>query len=265
VLAFYRRRFQRVVPCAFIITTISYGLATWVDIPEFFSAITFFPYWLGADTLWYVPFVLTLYLVYPLVHRLQKKCPIVLWVLWAVLLAFSALCCYILVPENSHWLLPIMRFPLFILGCILAPWADGDSPIPRWAAPATLLGYLLIVFFWPNYKSDEFARSVSYVFLSGFVIIALTWLARLFTRGGLRRFIYRCFALCVGISLEIYLIYSRLLYFMEKIPAYASGRIGHVKLESVTFVLTIILSLLLNRFCAWLTDSFSKIPVVSDD
>lgn len=261
VRGFYKRRFQRVVPCAFIISVICYGLVSWITIPEFFCAITFFPYWFGQEALWYVPFILTLYLVYPLIYRLQKKCPMALWGILAVTTAFSALSCYVLFPENGHWLPPIMRFPLFTLSCMLAPWAERGGRIPRWAAPASLAAYALIAFVYPRGVVDEFPRSVSYIFLAIFLIIALTWLARLLTRGGLRRFVYRCLAFCGGISLEIYLVYSRLLYFMEKYPLYRSGDIGSFKLEMVTLLLTLILSFLINHFCTWVIRHFSAIPV----
>lgn len=265
VRGFYRRRFLRVVPCAFIISVIAYGLAGWVDPKEFLGAITFFPYWIGFDALWYVPFILTLYLIYPLFYRLQKKCPAALWAILAVTTVLSAYCCYILTPNDGHWLPPIMRLPLFTLGCILAPWADRGGRIPRWTAPASLALYILIAYVYPRGIANSFPRSVSYIFLAVFLIIALTWLARLFTRCAPGRFLYRCLALCGGVSLEIYLIYSRLLYFMEKYPDYRSGRIGSLKLEAVTILLTLILSLLLNRFCIWLTAEFTKIPASSGD
>lgn len=261
VRGFYKRRLQRVVPCAFIISAICYGLAGWVDLRSYLGAITFFPYWLGYDGLWYVPFVLTLYLFYPLIHRLQQRYAKALWGLLVLALAFSAWSCYVLVPGNGHWLMPIMRFPLFLLSCIFAPYAERGERIPLWVAPAALVGYLLIAYVCPRGTSDEFLRSVSYIPLSIFMGIALTWLARLFTRCCVGRGLYRFIALCGSVSLEIYLIYNRLLYFMTLYPAYADGRIGSIKLEMVTLLLTLILSLLLNRFCRWLVDRLSAIEV----
>lgn len=263
VPGFYKRRFLRVAPCAFIVSVICYGLVGWIDVKEFLGAITFFPYWLGFDALWFVPLILTLYLVYPLIHRLQKRYPKAIWGLFAAAVAFSACCCHVLLPGNDHYLMPIVRLPTFLLGCAIAPWADRGGRIPRWVAPVSLALYLLISHL-PGGTSDWFPRSTSYILLSVFAVIALTWLGRLLARAAILHPLYRFLALCGGVSLEIYLIYTRLLYFMAQYPAYASGRIGRFKLEMVTLLLTLILSLLLNRFCAWLARQFGGIRIPQD-
>jgi peptidoglycan/LPS O-acetylase OafA/YrhL len=144
--------------------------------------------------------------------------------------------------------MPIVRTPLFLFGCAIAPWADRGERIPGWVAPVSLAAYIAIALL-PDGTTAPFFRGTSYHFLSIFLVIALTRLSQLLAQCNFLRWIYDALVFCGDVSLEIYLIYTRLLYFMAKLPVYKSGGIGHLKLECVTILLTFILAPLLRKSC----------------
>ena len=266
VRGFYWRRFWRVAPAGFLVTAIGFGLYDG-RFSDWLCAVTFFPYWFGKSGLWYVPFILTLYLVYPLIYRLQKKHPRALWGLLVATVALSAFFCYGLFPDGElHYLMPVMRFPIFIIGCILGPWAERGGRIPRWTAPACLAAYLAIALVgYPAGVEQEFLRSVSYIFLAGFTIIATTRVAGWLTRGTFGRLAYAFLNFCGDVSLEIYLIYLRLLYFMQQYPPYLEGRVGSLKLECVAVLLTLILSYALRKLCLRMSEAADRARLAQPD
>ncbi len=74
VLSFYRRRFSRVFLPSFIVVAVYYGLIA-TSSSSYVLKLTILPYWLGMRMFWYPPFILGMYLLYPLIFHLQKRCP----------------------------------------------------------------------------------------------------------------------------------------------------------------------------------------------
>ena len=102
----------------------------------------------------------------------------------------------------------------------------------------------------------------SYIFLAAFVIGVFTLIAPLFTRGAIRRFVYRSMAFLGGLSLEVYLIQVRLSNLLREYDLYASGREDLFKLEIFNTIATIVLAVLLRGLCRTLIREFTneKIP-----
>ena len=259
--AFYLRRLERVALPAFVVSAVAFGL-TAGSFGSYVCELLQFPYWLGVYTFWYVPFILTMYLVYPLIHRIQRSRPKLLWALFAAFLVFAWFANrYLLGNSLDRRNLGLLRIPLFLLGCILAPRFDRAERIPRWVLPGCLALYAAVTAVNGMLPAeDRFLRGVSYAFLAAALIVGLTYLARLCTCGRVRRLVYRCFAFCGGLSLEIYLLFAPIGTALSDAKS-AIGNPSVLKLNLVAAVFTILLAVALRWFCELLVRQFSAVTV----
>lgn len=252
---FYARRLSRVLPAAFISTAVGMGFLN-STLAEYFGAITFIPYWFGMETHWYVPFILTMYLFYPAIHAMQKRCA---WSLWILLILFEMFNAYVCMHYDTAFFdyRSSARIPIFLLGCIFAPQLDKASrSIPVWLAPLFLLGYLASTQL-PD-SLGMLPRYIGYHFLAPFMIMMMSLIAQWLTRSNQRMAFYRCLALCGGISLELYILHSEVLHLLGTHPVYSVHHNSTIKLDFVAIIIAFILALLLKRFCAYLASEFKR-------
>ena len=262
-LNFYKKRLMRVFLPSAIVCAVFYGMFA-DSIVKWIAATLFFPYWLGAWTYWYVAFILTMYLLYPAIYVLQKKAPKALW----GLLILSLIGSFIGSLVDNSWtdlcLRGVTRTPVFLLSCIIAPHAERNGEIPRWVMPSALAGsilFYLILRLCP--VAHYFWRSIFYTLFSIFLILLLTRLCTYVRPKGITAFLYRCFAFCGGISLEIYLLYDLVCVFLFKLPPYIDGTISLLHAELLAFPITILSAVLLSALCRHLIREFTRIPIPS--
>ena len=254
VAGFYRRRMTRVFLPTFIVAAIHYGLK-FTGEGQYVLKLMAFPYWLGVGVFWYPPFILTMYLTYPLIFRLQQRRPRLMWGLLAFSYALPFLYAISVHGQINGVERAITRIPAFLTGCMLAPMVHRQKRVSLWwMAGALILHIALLQFPWPLSR-------YSLMPLAALAIMALTLIAPWLTRGGLRRFIYRFTALLGGISLEIYLIQTRLAEWLAKLPCYAPGKDGPIKLDLFCAILTVLLAFMLQSLCNSLVRRFEKTPV----
>lgn len=253
--SFYARRLSRVLPAAFISTAIGTGFLN-STLAEYFGAITFFLYWFGMGTHWFIPFILTMYLFYPAIHAIQKRCA---WSLWILLILFEMFNAYVCTHYDTAFFdyRSSARIPIFLLGCILAPQLNKASrSIPVWLAPLFLLGYLATTQL-PD-SLGMLPRYIGYHFLAPFMIMMMSLIAQWLTRSNLRMVFYRCLALCGGISLELYILHFEVVQLLGEHPVYSVHHNSTIKRDFVAFLIAFILALLLKRFCAYLASEFKR-------
>ncbi len=148
------------------------------------------------------------------------------------------------------------RIPAFLLGCVLAPKVEKDEKVSMlWLLPlaAAYVG-LMLTGRWPLTR-------YALTGLAGFTILLVTRVAPWFTRGGYRRIVYRCLAFLGGISLEAYLVQLRIDSALGSLPVYAGGENGLVKRDLFALILTILLSVALQKFCDLLRRQFARTKV----
>lgn len=239
--SFYGRRFARVALPTILVTLLFSGFYG-LTLPDMIARMLIFPYWLGVSVQWYSAFILTMYLVYPLIFRIQQKHPKALWGLFAVSV-FGAALPSLLNRTSFEALLGVERIPAFLLSCIIAPYLNGDRPIPRWIFPASLAACVLLnVTLHPMQTMDPFPFFTCTLLLAVCMITLLTWLLNLLSIPALHR-ILNFFG---GISLEVYLTFSRLGDVMERlIPSQSIANVCAVPVS-------ILLSCALRRLCEWL-------------
>lgn len=258
---FYARRAMRVLPAGLIVTIVGFGLR-YGGVADYLAALTFFPYWLGYEALWYIPFIMTMYLLYPLIFRLQQKSPKLLLIPLALSFALMFIAPVVAPQWQYNCRLGIVHIPAFLIGCMLAPWFEQGKTIPWWVMPVSLALYAAITLRigLPTMENSN-GVFVSYLFLATFMTMLLTLLARWCTRGSLRRGVYRLFAFYGTISLEVYLVYSRLREFMAQADGYVTGSISPDKFEIAAILMTTLCAVLVQQFSNLLVSLFQKLPV----
>jgi len=251
---FYLRRMERVFLPSFLVAALFYGFTT-SGTRNYIAEMTFLPYWFGANSLWFVSFILTMYLVYPLLFRLQKRCPAALLLLLAVSTAA------VIVLESRHLLktyilrIGVSRIPIFLLGCILAPGVaraeDARNRPVFWLSIALgIVAAVLCVATHPDNSVVHWVQAIYYAFISIAVIQLLTLLGHLLLRlGGLGRIVYKFLAYCGSISLECYLLFGRFdRIFYALLPQKIAMR--PLRIAWLSGLCTLIVGYLLTRLCA---------------
>lgn len=256
IMAFYGRRFVRVFLPAFII--IAYNAARLAGsggIMEYMGRLTVLGYWAGASVLWYAPFILAMYLIYPALYHIQKKNSRLLWVVLLACLAFPA-GAKIAAPEwAAHVEKAISRIPAFVIGCMLAPMLNEDREISIKWWPALIVPYAAL-----RLAGTRLTDRYSYIFLAAFMIILMVKIAGFIAQKRPLHFVYKIFAFMGGISLEVYL-------FQERVREWVKpwGNLwqewNELKLDMVTLIFTIILAVVLQKLCGMLIETFTKTKV----
>lgn len=210
IRAFYSKRLCRIVPPTLLVTLLFSPLYD-ISFANWLGRVLFLPYWLGEPTMWFASFILTMYLIYPLIYFVQQRKPWVLWIFFGISVGIAAIAGW---KNSGYWeacLLGYMRIPAFLLGCILAPHMTDDRAVPRWVFPGSLAVYVVLnILFRPLVTKSPIPFFVCCFFLAICMILALTRIAGWCTNGRVRRFGYRFFAFCGAYSLECYLLFDRI-------------------------------------------------------
>lgn len=169
IIQFYKKRVLRIVP-TYLVLAIPYRIyeffttETYTGFFEFVQYIAkrvlLIEFWSEASaSLWYIPAILFFYLIYPLIYRLfdkNKKISFrisflsVISILTVFLNFFLAF--YDLNRPTDRWLL---RIPIFLLGCFVAPYVkDGYKIKKRTALWVVILIVVYGVFNFLNIKTS---------------------------------------------------------------------------------------------------------------
>lgn len=237
VRAFYSKRLLRIVPPT-LLTTLVFSPFYDITFANWLGRMLVFPYWLGVSTMWFSSFILTMYLIYPLIYFVQQRKP---WVLWGFFLISVGVALTAGLNNSGYWkdcLLGYMRIPAFLLGCILAPRMENDRTIPRWVFPGSLAAYVLLsVAFRPLATKSPVPFFLCCFFLAVCVILALTRIAGWCTVGLVRGSVYRFLAFCGAYSLECYLLFGRIHDVL--VPHFSSALTANANAALLTLALVV--------------------------
>lgn len=124
---FYRKRCMRIMPTYFLIAVPGFAIldliikhAGW---KQFLENVTSISYWKnGGHELWYVPFILALYLCYPLIFKLlnSKRFHKYIYVLIAGLIVLNIILLFQTPEFYGKWERSLSRIPVFLIGCEMA-------------------------------------------------------------------------------------------------------------------------------------------------
>lgn len=261
--SFYGKRFMRVFLPAFILLAIM-NLAASHRLVGYLGSITFLGHWVGADTAWYVCFILTMYLFYPMVFALTKKNRKALYVGAIFFLALSFV--FEAMPNGPRdgFLRMVSRIPVFLVGCALAPFFEENKRLPRWFLPGSIIITIPLMWLFKVMAERGFLysfRAMAYFFYAIDLVIVVSTIAELLSRSAISCLLYRFFAFCGQISLEIYLLFSRLRGLLSKLPGFSMHACGGAKLDVASAICTIILAVVLQNIVQCIHKTYTSVRI----
>jgi len=230
----------------------------------YLGSITFIGHWLGVGTAWYVCFILTMYLVYPVIFALTNKNRKVLYAGAALFMALTFVLEAMPHGPGDTILRMISRIPVFLVGCAMAPLFEEDRRLPKWVLPCSIAVTIpaMLLFKMMSVRGFLYSfRAIAYFFYAIDLIILVSMIAELLSRGTASGFIYRFFAFCGQISLEIYLLFARLRGLFEKLPGFSAYACGGLKLDIASAICTLILAVVLQNIAQWIVKAYMYVRI----
>lgn len=221
--------------------------------------------WLASSAVWFVSFIVVMYLLFPLIYRIQKNCPKLIWVaiIGFLLLSFSLEAIWDWSRESVVMRM-VSRIPVFLLGCALAPYEVNNCKIPRWTVLLILPAAVVSIVAWKKNLlpfCSYSQRMVCFVICAIAIILLLSSLAEFLSNKMIGRGLYRCIAFCGSCSLEMYLVFARIRELLNITPALHTTNYAPLKLDFIASAMTIPLSLLLVIICRKLAEDFRSVNV----
>jgi len=259
---FYGKRFVRVFMPAFILTAII-NVASSQRLIGYLGSISFFPHWLGTNTVWYVCFILTMYVFYPVIFFVTQKNRKLLYVGSVFFLALS-IAVEALLKGSNDLMRMVSRIPVFLVGCALAPLFEENRRLPQWILPCFII--ITIPLMWLFKVMVKFGflysfRIAAFLFYAIDMILLVSMIAEFLSRAVAGRLIYRFFAFCGQISLEIYLLFSRLRVLLAKLPGFSVHSCGGIKLDIASAIWTLILAVVLQNLVQWIVKAYMAVRI----
>lgn len=130
ILSFYKRRLSRILPTYFVAVT-AFCLLRRDAFPDFLKILTTYGYWTGEYAFdWYVPSILLLYLLSPIVRNILKsnKLPIISFASIMVIIAFLFGMMYDGYKFTEFKFMFYSRIPVFILGFVYGYYTKRKAP-----------------------------------------------------------------------------------------------------------------------------------------
>ncbi len=215
--------------------------------------------WMGkSDLSWYVAFVMVLYALYPLIYKLMKKLEktkFEFFTVCAVCIFIFALCIvlYVFQPKLYDAVeIALTRVPIFIIGCYLGKFVYNKQQYGNMFYIVCIIGILLWMIL-TNMTDNLMVQRFSHCLLALAICVVLIPIAG-FLKSKIN-FIYRFFAFCGSMSLEIYLVHMNVERFLFKFITKNgdSFTIPHyIAAAAISFVIAYLISklrrLIINRY-----------------
>ena len=265
-LSFYRRRFTRVMIPALVIS-----------LPYFFvndilmkhrSVLTFCEDWStlsfwthGNKSVWFVSLLVVLYLVYPLIFRIQQKRSVFVLLLAAAAFA-GVTAMFFFAPEhyNKHEI-ALTRIPVFLIGSLTGEMLHDAEQKKKRIGPAvivyTVLSLILFAASFVWNKTDRNTAFMLYRFGSGGAGVLLSMLAAWLPERLVPAPAERCLKTLGGITLELYLVHVFMMNLIT-VMGWGEGRGTGIYLLIIAAAITA--SLLLTFAAVWFLRRIHAVP-----
>lgn len=201
ILHFYKKRLLRIFPTYYLIGFFKNLLLDHRSYTEYIYQYTTLGYWTGGDyNDWYIPALIMLYLISPVIKILLDKH--FYFILCGIVMCSFFTAYYFIDKEElldrSHFFL-IYRIPDFIFGMICAYWIKQSIPTTYYYI-ILIAGFPLFAILYPSHHLVYNYKYFSLVFLLPFFIFIFIQLSKYI------KFINPILAIIGKASFEIYLI-----------------------------------------------------------
>ena len=215
VKCFYKRRISRIIGPWLVL-----GLVYWlvsgmltdsIGVWWFFNNYLGISFWTdGTITIWYLAYIVLLYLLYPLIYKLQKKNAQYILLLSAILVLVNLFLWNYTESFYANTEIALTRTPIFLVGSYIAQFVKYPSPSEK-KAGWWILAYLIVTV--TAFAGSIFARPYHRDFAvmlyryggGGAVLVLIIVVGKLLSMRELP-FLKKTLSFYGGISLEFYLI-----------------------------------------------------------
>jgi len=254
---YYKNRFIRIIP-EFVIVTFIFNLITksmtTIELLETFFLIAFFVH--GVLDIWYIPFIIVLYLIFPIIYKIIKKydlSAIFCMLLFAVI--FNLLYSIIFPISYQKIEIALTRLPVFLIGSFLGKTIYDKKTISnKLIFISFLLQMIISIILYTNLDIPNFSIFARYLYcpLAITIIINSSYLCSFVKNKG--KILLTPIKFIGNHSLEIYLIYINVRDIIKINYQYST----YLELYLISFFITIILSYILKTLLNLLTKQLNK-------
>ena len=248
-LSFYKKRAIRILPCLILVSAIWYLLINHSGIREWIYHASLLAFFREGDRIyWFFAVLIPLYIAYPVIHWILEKLHSIGAVLMvAAVVVFCVVFSRFYPTLFSFWEIAIARIPVFICGAWMAPAIKQGKTISTvwiWVSLAAFIARNAVMYLLPvNVTVERFL----FWPLAVSVVMMVSWLDGKLKHGA----VYRALVWLGGLSMEIYLLQERVLYFLRPYMSGIDDR--NLILTIVLWSITVPLAVVLQQVCALIT------------
>lgn len=250
---FYKNRFIRIIP-EFVIITVVYAIITkTMTAVEVFETLFFISFFIKGDRdIWFMPFIMVLYLLFPLIYKIIKKYDFA-GLLSMLLFVFIFNLLYLFIFPDSYGGIEVAltRIPVFLCGTYLGKMIYQKEKLSLGMLIASILIQVIIIMVLYISKDitrfNTFARYI-YCLLAVSSVINISVLFSLFKNK--KMILIKILEFFGKYSLEIYLIFEKVEYVLKNTYVPNSIVIFYI----LCFTITLILSFIIKQIVKILVD-----------
>ena len=263
---FFKKRVMRVV-VPYVVIAIPYllykafvfhhSMPFFHQCGTFVANLTGLSFWIsGFQTTWFVHAIIAMYCFFPLFFHIVSKGKWAAGALLAVTYATILLCAYYL-PNYDKNAIALCRFPVFMLGIIMA-YYNWDVPLTRRNLVISFIYVVLTIWVFPTkeYMSNHFENGYAalFLFFITMVIPLIILMAKLVGKaaGGINRTLLYI----GGLSLEIYIIHVMILNILRDCSIIGNQMVMTPLKGCLLYVIVITLAIVLAQGFSAFTNRF---------
>ncbi len=261
ILKFYKNRFIRIIP-ELIIVLLIYNLITKSLTPiEFLETAFFIGFFFKGDiSIWFIPFIMFLYFIFPLIYKIIKKYDIYgLAVSLFLTVIFNLLYLFIFPINYGNIEIALTRIPIFLIGTYFGKLIYEKKEISKKGIVLSfILEILLFTVLYTILDANKFNIISRYIYcpLAITTVINISIIYSLIKNKN--NLIIKPLKFLGIHSLEIYLIYEKTCQILGSLLSINSYSTFYLICFSITLVISYILKLIVNIAIKQINNLYSK-------
>lgn len=280
-LTFYKKRllalFPSYIPTTMLVLYITHILSNNVSLKMIILCLTTIGFWTDGYTFyWFIPSILSLYLIYPIFYKFYLKYQIKL--IYFISLLSLATCIVLAITKHFHFINFISRIPIFFIGSHVQYISTSRNALSKKEIHfqfslfliffISLIGVMLLPNknFIKNYGLGYYPFTIGTLPLCLVISIVLNKLSQVYQTKNRSRF-FVLLSICGSTSLEIYLIHKQIVFNLGELIIAKAANIpqelsfinyGHYLEYIIYFIITLPLSLQLKRLSSYIRTRINR-------
>lgn len=250
---FYKKRAVRILPAAIIVAIIITMLKGGYGVGKYLQRIFLLQFFIDGNLdFWYFSFIIVLYFLYPLLHKMVEKYDYKFVIIFIISIVLGNV---LLMKYNiylyNRFEIATTRIPVFIMGIWIGKKSYEEWKInAKWLLLFLAMFLIIILLLYSRmFISKYIVVRFLYCPLAVSIVVILSCVYTIFEKNSL---LTRFFIWLGTYSMEIYLLYEYLVKNYYYLFNYKDPY--NISYYICMFVVTLILATVLRRFCDELTD-----------